>query len=135
MPTPSTSVISENSRLEIISKKHDLSRKRVTIFHVTNHPQVFCVARELGYRMYKSELQCCFEYHEDGGSNLFRNAGSNYQSRRHHNPLIRLQFSTHTSTFALGKKKTCTVKMGMRQVSTLSHIFDNLHFCILNQTG
>jgi len=48
MPSPYISVISENCKLEIISKKHDLSRKRITIFHGTNPPQVFRVARKLG---------------------------------------------------------------------------------------
>jgi carboxylesterase type B len=33
--------------VEIISKKHDLSRKRITIFHITNHPQVLRVAHKL----------------------------------------------------------------------------------------
>ena len=53
MPTPSTSVINENSRLEIISKKRDLSRKWITIFRVTNHQQVFRVARKLGIECVK----------------------------------------------------------------------------------
>jgi hypothetical protein len=48
MPTPSTSVINENCRREIISKKHDLSRKRITISHGTYPSQVFRVARKLG---------------------------------------------------------------------------------------
>jgi hypothetical protein len=47
MPTPSTSAVKRNI-YEIISKKHDLSRKRITTFHVTNPPQDFCVARKLG---------------------------------------------------------------------------------------
>jgi hypothetical protein len=48
MPAPSTSVINENCRLEIFSKKHDRSRKRITIFHGKNTLQVFRVARKLG---------------------------------------------------------------------------------------
>jgi hypothetical protein len=46
MPTPSTSVVKGN-RYDI-SKRHDLSKKRITIFHVTNPPQDFRVARKLG---------------------------------------------------------------------------------------
>jgi hypothetical protein len=47
MPTPFTSVVKRN-RYEIISKKHELSRKRVTIFHAANPPKDFRVARKLG---------------------------------------------------------------------------------------
>jgi hypothetical protein len=48
MPMPSTSVINENGGLEI-SKKHDLSRKRITIFHITN-AQIFRIANKLGIK-------------------------------------------------------------------------------------
>jgi hypothetical protein len=34
----------------MISKKDDPSRKRITIFRVKNHPQVFRVARKLGIK-------------------------------------------------------------------------------------
>jgi len=89
-------------RLEIISKKQDLSRKRVTISHVTN-PQAFCVAPKFGI--------VSINQNSNASAHTTKMVAASPSEMRYKLPIktatqsLRVQSSTSTSTFALEKNK------------------------------